>query len=66
MPTLKMFSYLFSGHVPSLREGNLQENIFSFPWLRDKPVVLGKPYTAEFFYFVKEYIVMEFFHPFLI
>lgn len=61
-----MFSYLFAGHVPSLREGNLQENIFSFPWLKDKPVVLGKSFTTEFFLFVKENILMVFFHLSLI
>ncbi|KAH9750308.1 protein root UVB sensitive 6 [Citrus sinensis] len=41
-------SFLKTGHVPSLREGNLQENIFSFPWLRDKPVVLGSRFKDAF------------------
>ncbi|KAI5414358.1 Protein root UVB sensitive 6 [Lathyrus oleraceus] len=33
-------SFLKTGQVPTLREGNLNEDIFSFPW-KDKPVVLG-------------------------
>ncbi|XP_031265422.1 protein root UVB sensitive 6-like, partial [Pistacia vera] len=34
--------------VPSLREGNLQEDIFSFPWLKDRPVVLGSRFKDAF------------------
>ncbi|CAJ2649318.1 unnamed protein product [Trifolium pratense] len=33
-------SFLKTGQVPTLREGNLNEDIFSFPW-KDRPVVLG-------------------------
>lgn len=29
------------GRVPSLQEGNLNENVFRFPWLKEGPVVLG-------------------------
>ncbi|KAK7292516.1 hypothetical protein RIF29_08298 [Crotalaria pallida] len=33
-------SFLKTGRVPTLQEGNMNENIFSFPW-KEKPVVLG-------------------------
>jgi hypothetical protein len=33
-------SFLKTGQVPTLREGNLNEDIFSFPW-KDRPIVLG-------------------------
>lgn len=29
------------GRVPSLKEGNLKENIFCFPWVQDTSVQLG-------------------------
>ncbi|KAK6263535.1 Root UVB sensitive family - like 6 [Theobroma cacao] len=41
-------SFLKTGQVPSLQEGNLQENIFSFPWLKDRPVVLGSRFKDAF------------------
>ncbi|KAJ0078051.1 hypothetical protein Patl1_36691 [Pistacia atlantica] len=41
-------SFLKTGQVPSLREGNLQEDIFSFPWLKDRPVVLGSRFKDAF------------------
>jgi len=31
----------FTGRVPTLQEGNMMENILSFPWSKEKPVVLG-------------------------
>lgn len=34
-------SFLITGHVPSLKEGNLKETIFSVPWSQKRPVVLG-------------------------
>ncbi|KAL1372856.1 hypothetical protein HN51_002924 [Arachis hypogaea] len=33
-------SFIKTGRVPTLCEGNMNENIFSFPW-KDRPVVLG-------------------------
>ncbi|KAE9602087.1 hypothetical protein Lal_00049544 [Lupinus albus] len=33
-------SFLKTGRVPTLQEGNMKENIFSFPW-KERPVVLG-------------------------
>ncbi|GLU06057.1 hypothetical protein SLE2022_231210 [Rubroshorea leprosula] len=41
-------SFLKTGRVPSLQEGNMQENILSFPWLKDKPVVLGSRFKDAF------------------
>lgn len=34
-------SFLTTGRVPSLKEGNLKETIFTFPWSQKRPVVLG-------------------------
>ncbi|KAL5555069.1 hypothetical protein UlMin_037305 [Ulmus minor] len=41
-------SFLKTGHVPSLQEGNRNENIFSFPWLKERPVVLGSRFKDAF------------------
>ncbi|KAA3484173.1 protein root UVB sensitive 6 [Gossypium australe] len=41
-------SFLKTGQVPSLQEGNMQEKIFSFPWLKDRPVVLGSRFRDAF------------------
>ncbi|XP_027329407.1 protein root UVB sensitive 6 isoform X2 [Abrus precatorius] len=40
-------SFLRTGRVPTLQEGNMNENIFSFPW-KDKPVVLGSRVKEAF------------------
>ncbi|CAL5364131.1 unnamed protein product [Camellia sinensis] len=34
-------SFLKTGRVPTLEEGNRMEKIFSFPWSKERPVVLG-------------------------
>ncbi|KAL5993203.1 Protein root UVB sensitive 6 [Asimina triloba] len=39
--TVAVESFLKTGHVPSLKEGNLEENIISVPWSKDRPIVLG-------------------------
>lgn len=36
-----ILSYSYAGQVPSLQEGNLKESVFSFPWLKEGPIVLG-------------------------
>ncbi|XP_075667895.1 protein root UVB sensitive 6-like [Castanea sativa] len=46
--TVAVDSFLKTGRVPSLREGNLNENIFRFPWLKDRPVVLGQRFNDAF------------------
>ncbi|RZC49063.1 hypothetical protein C5167_017487 [Papaver somniferum] len=35
-------SFLKTGHVPSLQEGNLKENVFTLPWIKDKPILLER------------------------
>ncbi|KAH1243936.1 hypothetical protein AAZX31_07G253000 [Glycine max] len=39
--------FLMTGQVPTLQEGNMNENIFSFPW-KDRPVVLGSRIKEAF------------------
>ncbi|CAL5322939.1 unnamed protein product [Camellia sinensis] len=34
-------SFLKTGRVPTLEEGNRMEKIFSFPWSKERPVVLA-------------------------
>ncbi|KAF2320309.1 hypothetical protein GH714_027069 [Hevea brasiliensis] len=41
-------SFLKTGRVPSLQEGNTMENIFSFPWLKERPIVLGPKFKDAF------------------
>uniref|UniRef100_A0A2P2LVI1 Protein root UVB sensitive 6-like n=1 Tax=Rhizophora mucronata TaxID=61149 RepID=A0A2P2LVI1_RHIMU len=41
-------SFLKTGQVPTLHEGNKREDIFSFPWLKDKPIVLGPRFKDAF------------------
>ncbi|XP_008808962.3 protein root UVB sensitive 6 [Phoenix dactylifera] len=39
--TVAVESFLKSGHVPSLKEGNSKENIFNPPWAKHAPIFLG-------------------------
>ncbi|KAG9457038.1 hypothetical protein H6P81_001546 [Aristolochia fimbriata] len=39
--TVAVESFLKTGRVPSLEEGNAKEDIFSFPWSKQRPIVLG-------------------------
>ncbi|KAI0507813.1 hypothetical protein KFK09_013941 [Dendrobium nobile] len=41
-------SFLKTGSVPSLKEGNAKENIFSFPWSKQTSVVLGSRFGEAF------------------
>lgn len=41
-------SFLETGHVPSLVEGNTRESIFKFPWLKEGPIVLGPRFKDAF------------------
>ncbi|PKA57190.1 glutamate N-acetyltransferase / amino-acid N-acetyltransferase [Apostasia shenzhenica] len=41
-------SFLKTGSVPSLKEGNAKENIFSFPWSKQLSVVLGSKFGDAF------------------
>lgn len=46
--TVAVESFLKTGQVPSLKEGNSKERIFTFPWLRDRPVQLGSRFKDAF------------------
>ncbi|XP_042506729.1 protein root UVB sensitive 6-like [Macadamia integrifolia] len=46
--TVAVESFLKTGRVPTLQEGNMKENIFSFPWSRNKPIVLGTRFKDAF------------------
>ncbi|XP_061357269.1 protein root UVB sensitive 6 [Gastrolobium bilobum] len=50
-------SFLKTGRVPTLQEGNMNENIFSFPW-KDRPVVLGSR-IKEAFQDPTEYVAIQ-------
>ncbi|ESQ43693.1 hypothetical protein EUTSA_v10013323mg [Eutrema salsugineum] len=46
--TVAVESFLKTGRVPSLQEGNIQEKIFTFPWVEDRPVMLGARFKDAF------------------
>ncbi|XP_047328913.1 protein root UVB sensitive 6-like [Impatiens glandulifera] len=46
--TVAIDSFLKTGKVPTLQEGNTMENIFSFPWSRERPIVLGPRFKEAF------------------
>ncbi|KAG9135498.1 hypothetical protein Leryth_007254 [Lithospermum erythrorhizon] len=39
--TVAVESFLKTGRVPTLQEGNSMESIFNFPWTKQRPIVLG-------------------------
>ncbi|XP_074563329.1 protein root UVB sensitive 6-like [Curcuma longa] len=41
-------SFIKTGHVPSLREGNVKENIFNPPWSNRTPIVIGSRFSEAF------------------
>ncbi|KAK9167826.1 hypothetical protein Scep_003017 [Stephania cephalantha] len=41
-------SFLKTGDVPSLLEGNLKEDICNFPWSKNRPIVLGQRFKEAF------------------
>ncbi|CAM8899323.1 unnamed protein product [Rhodiola kirilowii] len=45
--TVAVDSFLKTGQVPSLQEGNLKESVFSFPW-KEGPIVLGPRFKEAF------------------
>uniref|UniRef100_A0A7N0TWU9 Protein root UVB sensitive 6 n=1 Tax=Kalanchoe fedtschenkoi TaxID=63787 RepID=A0A7N0TWU9_KALFE len=56
--TVAVDSFLKTGQVPSLQEGNLKESVFSFPWLKEGPIVLG-PRFKEAFQDPTPYLVIQ-------
>ncbi|KAJ6937889.1 hypothetical protein NC652_012241 [Populus alba x Populus x berolinensis] len=51
-------SFLKTGQVPSLHEGNVKENIFNFPWLKDRSISLG-PRFKDAFQDPRAYLAIE-------
>ncbi|XAR56247.1 hypothetical protein NMG60_11036651 [Bertholletia excelsa] len=41
-------SFLKTGRVPTLHEGNRMESIINFPWLKDRPIILGPRFKDAF------------------
>ncbi|KAF3682327.1 Protein root UVB sensitive 6 [Capsicum annuum] len=39
--TVAVESFLKTGRVPTLQDGNSRENIFNFPWKNHRPIILG-------------------------
>ncbi|KAL0682508.1 hypothetical protein Bca4012_049355 [Brassica carinata] len=46
--TVAVESFIKTGRVPSLQQGNIQEKIFTFPWVEDRPVMLGARFKDAF------------------
>ncbi|PIN13835.1 hypothetical protein CDL12_13541 [Handroanthus impetiginosus] len=46
--TVAVESFLKTGRVPTLQEGNSIENIFSLPWQKHRPIVLGPRFKDAF------------------
>ncbi|KAL6964504.1 Protein root UVB sensitive 6 [Sarracenia purpurea var. burkii] len=46
--TVAIESFLKTGRVPTLQEGNRMESIISFPWSKGRPIVLGPRFRDAF------------------
>ncbi|XP_064960306.1 protein root UVB sensitive 6-like isoform X2 [Musa acuminata AAA Group] len=46
--TVAVESFIKTGHVPSLKEGNSKESIFRPPWSKHTPVVIGPRFCDAF------------------
>ncbi|KAK4377107.1 hypothetical protein RND71_003403 [Anisodus tanguticus] len=46
--TVAVESFLRTGRVPTLQDGNSRENIFSFPWRKHMPIVIGPRFREAF------------------
>ncbi|XP_075501899.1 protein root UVB sensitive 6-like [Primulina tabacum] len=46
--TVAVESFLKTGQVPTLHEGNSMENIFNLPWKEHRPIVLGSRFKDAF------------------
>ncbi|XP_055807395.1 protein root UVB sensitive 6 [Solanum dulcamara] len=46
--TVAVESFLRTGRVPTLQDGNSRENIFNFPWKKHRPIVLGPRFREAF------------------
>ncbi|KAL7119735.1 hypothetical protein ACP275_02G080300 [Erythranthe tilingii] len=52
-------SFLNTGRVPSLQEGNSMENIFSPPWQKHKPIVVLGPRFKDAFQDPNSFLALE-------
>lgn len=46
--TVAVESFLRTGRVPTLQDGNSREDIFNFPWRQHRPIVLGPRFKEAF------------------
>ncbi|KAK6915831.1 Root UVB sensitive family [Dillenia turbinata] len=46
--TVAVETFLKSGRAPSLQEGNVKETIFTFPWYKSRPIVIGPRFKDAF------------------
>ncbi|XP_051145703.1 protein root UVB sensitive 6-like isoform X2 [Andrographis paniculata] len=46
--TVAVESFLKTGRVPTLQEGNFMENIVNLPWIKPRPIVLGPRFKEAF------------------
>lgn len=46
--TVAIDTFLKTGRVPTLQEGNKMEKVFSFPWSKERPIVLGPRFKDAF------------------
>ena len=49
--------YWKSGRVPTLQEGNGMENIFNFPWSKNRPIILGNGLSLFSLMFLSWYAI---------
>lgn len=56
--TVAVESFLKTGQVPTLQEGNTMETIFNFPWSKTTPIVLGSRFK-DAFQDVNSYLAVE-------
>lgn len=46
--TVAVETFLKTGSVPTLHEGNMRETVFNLPWCKDRPIVLGSRFKDAF------------------
>ncbi|KAM7470236.1 hypothetical protein LguiA_008419 [Lonicera macranthoides] len=56
--TVAVETFLKTGRVPTLQEGNVMETVFNFPWSKDRPIVLGSRFK-DAFQDVNSYLAVE-------
>ncbi|KAL1811759.1 hypothetical protein DCAR_0623882 [Daucus carota subsp. sativus] len=56
--TVAVDSFLKTGRVPTLQEGNAMESVFNLPWINHSPIVLGSRFK-DAFQDAKSYLSIE-------